>query len=51
MGDKKEPAEKKSTEEKKDAKGSKDPTQDKIAELTDDLKRVQAEFENYKKRC
>ncbi|MFC1741564.1 nucleotide exchange factor GrpE [Nanoarchaeota archaeon] len=32
-------------------KKKKDPAKDKIAELTDDLQRVQAEFENYKKRC
>jgi molecular chaperone GrpE len=29
----------------------KDPKDQKIEELTNDLKRLQAEFENYKKRC
>jgi molecular chaperone GrpE len=35
----------------KPAKQPKDTTQAKIDELTNDLQRVQAEFENYKKRC
>ncbi|MBW2963923.1 nucleotide exchange factor GrpE [Candidatus Woesearchaeota archaeon] len=40
-------------DEKRDkhARKEENPLQAKVAELTDDLKRVQAEFENYKKRC
>lgn len=37
--------------DKKDAGSRKDAAQSKMAELTDDIKRVQAEFENFKKRC
>jgi molecular chaperone GrpE len=33
------------------AEPKKDPKDQKIDELTNDLKRLQAEFENYKKRC
>ncbi len=40
--------EKKSKAEKKVKKESKD---DKIAELTETLQRLQADFENYKKQC
>lgn len=42
---------KKKEEKKKEKKQDKDDKQSKIDELTDDLKRVQAEFENFKKRC
>lgn len=41
----------KTTTKKEEVEKSKDNKHDKIAELTDTLKRVQAEFENYKKRC
>ena len=47
----------KSQDKSKDGSGKKDSTQElseeqlKIEGLTDDLKRVQADFENYKKRC
>ncbi len=37
--------------ESKEKVKPKDIAQAKITELTDDLQRVQAEFENYKKRC
>ncbi len=47
------PKEKEMKEAMKAQKGKhkKDADQAKIDELTDDLKRVQAEFENFKKRC
>ena len=41
----------KKQEKAKAPKQKKDTKEDKIAELTNDLKRVQAEFENYKKRA
>lgn len=40
----------KSQEKEETKQSKKDNTQEKIEELTDDLKRVQAEFENFKKR-
>ena len=36
---------------KEDSKKKEDEYKKKIAELTEDLKRLQAEFENFKKRC
>ncbi len=38
-------------QKKENKEENKDAAQSKICELTDDIKRVQAEFENYKKRC
>jgi molecular chaperone GrpE len=42
---------KKSAESKKEKCCCEDKKTDKVKELTDDLQRLQAEFENYKKRC
>ena len=53
MSDGKKKQEKANPEQKQqenEPKQKKDTKEDKIAELTNDLKRVQAEFENYKKR-
>jgi molecular chaperone GrpE len=44
-------AKKKKHEEEKKEEPKQDENQEKICELTDTLQRVQAEFENYKKRC
>lgn len=49
--DKKEVKKEMTHEDKKDAKDAKHDKDAKVVELTNDLKRVQADFENYKKRC
>lgn len=48
--DKQEKSKPEQKQQAKDQKQKKETKEDKIAELTDDIKRVQAEFENYKKR-